>query len=72
MARPMRKMQELQDDAWTPVRSARGGLRLVEPLEPELRTHEIRTCARCGARTWFRLEDPEGGWYTCSRCGCYA
>lgn len=31
---------------------------------------QVRTCAKCGRRASFRLE--EGGWSRCSRCGRYA
>jgi ribosomal protein L37AE/L43A len=29
-----------------------------------------RTCAKCGRRAFFRIE--EGGWARCSACGRYA
>jgi len=35
-------------------------------------SHQIRTCARCGHRTTFMLEDAAGGWYSCVECGAYA
>jgi hypothetical protein len=40
---------------------------------PEPRRHalppgaDVRSCARCGERTLFRL-DPEGGWAFCTTC----
>jgi PHP family Zn ribbon phosphoesterase len=69
MATPARQLQEGRR---TLVRRGPGTIRLVKPIEPDLPTHQIRTCTHCGAHTWFRLEDPEGGWYTCSRCGHFA
>lgn len=33
--------------------------------------HAIRSCARCGRHTIFRM-DPEGTWFECSVCGSYA
>lgn len=32
---------------------------------------QVRTCARCGERTVFRVE-PEGTWYRCGACREYA
>ncbi len=33
--------------------------------------HDLRTCASCGARVAFTL-DPNGTWFSCSRCGSFA
>ena len=30
--------------------------------------HAVRVCARCGARTLFRI-DPKGMWAECTECG---
>jgi hypothetical protein len=38
---------------------------------PELPAFQTRTCARCGRRTTFALQDP-AGWYSCLECGRYA
>lgn len=37
-----------------------------------LTPYQTRTCARCGHKTTFVLEDPAGGWYVCVECGRYA
>ncbi|HET6791806.1 MAG TPA: hypothetical protein VFI35_09515 [Actinomycetota bacterium] len=34
--------------------------------------YQIRTCVRCGLYTTFIMDDPAGGWYRCTGCGCYA
>ena len=63
---------------------ARGRLLQVEHPEPtealskrrpaaDLETSgevHTRTCARCGRRARFRME--QGGWARCSKCGRYA
>jgi hypothetical protein len=37
-----------------------------------LTPYQTRTCAHCGRKTTFVLEDPAGGWYFCVECGRYA
>ncbi len=37
----------------------------------ELPAYQTRTCAHCGARTTFTLQD-RAGWYACSECERYA
>jgi hypothetical protein len=39
--------------------------RLADPAPPG---HEVRVCARCGARALFRI-DPRGMWAECTECG---
>ena len=46
-----------------------GNRRADEDRDPSGDIH-TRTCARCGRRAWFRIE--EGGWARCSKCGRYA
>jgi len=38
---------------------------------PRLPAYQTRTCAHCGARTTFVLQD-QAGWYACIECGRYA
>lgn len=42
------------------------------PVRSALPANQTRTCARCGRRTTFVLDDPAGGWYACIECGRYA
>jgi hypothetical protein len=70
MARPAQVL-ELSED-----QMLRDYLRLLtrrDPPEPMLRSpgHDLRTCSSCGTRTAFTL-DPQGTWFTCTRCGAYS
>jgi hypothetical protein len=69
MARAPEEMQEARIPSRPPDRR----LRLVVDAETDERlpSWQMRTCAKCGARTWFRLE-PQGVWYECADCGRYA
>jgi hypothetical protein len=67
MAMPLERLEEAREPRpVTPV------LRLVRPPSSPLAPHQVRTCASCGDRTWFLLEDPAGCWYRCTSCGAYA
>jgi hypothetical protein len=46
--------------------------RSSRPVRSALPPYQTRTCARCGRRTTFVLDDPVGGWYACIDCGRYA
>jgi hypothetical protein len=67
MARPLEQMEDMRAQHMPPR------LRLVVDPETDERlpSYQMRTCAKCGAHTWFRLE-PQGVWYECTDCGRYA
>jgi PHP family Zn ribbon phosphoesterase len=69
MARPLEEMEHARE----PSHPVHRRLRLVVDAETDERlpSYQMRTCAKCGARTWFRLE-PQGVWYGCTACGKYA
>ena len=65
-----RSLEQMQD---TRAQPRQRRLRLVVDRETDERlpSYQMRTCAECGAHTWFRLE-PQGVWYECTECGRYA
>jgi radical SAM superfamily enzyme YgiQ (UPF0313 family) len=67
MAMPLERIEDVRQ----PRREA-PVLRLVRPPSSPLPSHQRRTCARCGDRAWFQLEDAAGCWYRCTACGAYA
>jgi hypothetical protein len=47
----------------------RRSLRAPAPAEAAPPGVEVRTCANCGRRARFHLDDPAGNWYVCTACG---
>jgi hypothetical protein len=68
MARALEEMEEIQQGSRPPLPAPR--LRLVAGSSPErfLASFQMRTCAKCGAHTWFLVE-PQGAWSSCTECG---
>jgi hypothetical protein len=47
----------------------RRSIRAVPAAESTPPGVDIRTCAHCGRRTRFHLDDAAGQWYACTACG---